>query len=90
MLPWCFKLWQQYLGAFISYLFFGMICFIFIYVSVSVYGLWRPENIGSPVARGTGKCEPPMWCWELNTGPWEGQQGLVTVESSLLAPLLST
>lgn len=40
--------------------------------------------IGSPAPGGTGGCEPPdMGWWELNSGPLEEQQALVTTEHSL-------
>ena len=61
------------MGEFIFSL-FGKTDFILIYVPVWPVEL---EGVGAPVARGTGKREPLMWCWELNAGSREGQQGLL-------------
>jgi hypothetical protein len=60
-------------------------CFLCVSVSACVYMehtvLQSPEKgIGFP---GWYGCEPPCGCWELNPGPLQEQQVLLTAETPL-------
>ena len=49
---------------------------------------WRPEEgVGSPETGVTGGCEPLCGCWELNPGPLQEQQGLLSTEPLLQLPI---
>ena len=72
-------------------LFYVYECFAYMYVCVPcVYMIppRRPEkDIKYPGTGVTDNCEPPCGCWELNLGPLQEQQVLLTSEWSLKAPI---
>lgn len=59
----------------------------FIYVSQTPECPQESEEGVRSLGTGvTDDCEPPHWCWELNPGPLQEQQVLLTAESSLQTP----
>lgn len=60
-------------------------CFICMYVHDSCVRQGDQERAGngSPGTEITNTCESPMWCWEMNLSPLEGQSALLIAESSI-------
>lgn len=55
---------------------------IYVYHMCTWY-LWRSEkDIRSPGTRIVDSCEPPQWCWELNSNPMQ-EQVFLTTETSV-------
>ena len=55
-----------------------------------LWGLWRPEESTESLRTGvTEGCEPSCGSWELNLGPLQDQQVILTTELSLQALLVS-
>ena len=59
------------------------IYFYFMYMSTPLLSSDTPEKGINPIADG---CEPPCGCWDLNSGPLEGQSVLLTTEPSHQTP----
>ena len=61
------------------------------WLGIDVLHIFRPYVMPSPIGVCTrflellqnDCCEPPCGCWELNLGPLEEQQVLLTTEPSL-------
>ena len=46
-------------------------------------GTWKKRVIRSPGTRVTGSCKLSFESWDLNLGPWEEHEVLLTAEPSL-------
>jgi len=57
-----------------------VLCLYYMYVNTLSLSSDTPEEGSDPITDG---CEPPYGCWELNSGPLEGQSVLLTAEPSL-------
>lgn len=45
------------------------------------------RSVTAPLDLPLQSCELPHWCWELNSGPLQEQQELLTIKPFLQTPL---